>query len=303
MLTKLLDDYVALRKATGFKFRTTEEMLRGFVAYAEARGDRRIRATTAIQWASQTKTPRRRYERLRTVARFAEHLRAEDPCHELPPARLFASSPSRPTPRIFSDDEIARVVSSASEVGRKSDLLGTTYSTLFGLIATTGLRLSEAISLRVSDVSEDGLMIRKTKFGKSRFVPLHATTMTVLKSYLRERRRFAKDTDVVFLSHRHGPFSKHAVLMMFRQVCEMAGIEKDSFGKRPRIHDLRHTFAVRALERCPVGRDRVERHIVALTTYLGHARIESTYWYLEATPRLMRDIAAACEAVVAGGAR
>lgn len=303
MLTKLLDDYVALRKATGFKFRTAEEILRGFVAYAETRGDRRIRATTAIKWASQAKTPRRRYERLRTVARFAEHLRAEDPRHELPPARLFASSPSRPTPRIFTEDEIARIVSFAGEVGRKSDILGRTYSTLFGLIATTGMRLSEAISLRLSDVSDDGLMIRKTKFGKSRFVPLHPTTLAVLKSYLRERRRFANDTDVVFLSHRHGQFSKHAVLMMFRQVCEMAGIEKDPFGKRPRIHDLRHTFAVRALERCPVGRDRVERHIVALTTYLGHTRIESTYWYLEATPRLMRDIAAACEAIVEGGAR
>jgi integrase len=90
---------------------------------------------------------------------------------------------------------------------------------------------------------------------------------------------------------------------MFRQVTEMAGIKKDAFGKRPRVHDLRHTFAVRSLERCPVGRDRVERHIVALTTYLGHTRIESTYWYLEATPRLMRDIVSACEAVLDGGAR
>lgn len=303
MLSKLLDEYVALRRTTGFKFRVTEEILRAFVAYAEGRGDRRVRATTAVKWASEAKAPRRRYDRLRAVARFAEHLRAEDPRHELPPAKLFVSSPSRPTPRIFTEDEIARIVASARDVGRKTDLLGKTYSTLFGLIATTGLRLSEAISLRVSDVSADGLMIRKTKFGKSRIVPLHATTMAVLKEYLRERRRFAKDTDVVFLSHRHGQFSKHAVIMMFRQVCEMAGIEKDAFGKRPRIHDLRHTFAVRALERSPVGRDRVERHIVALTTYLGHTRIESTYWYLEATPRLMRDIAAACEAVTVGGAR
>lgn len=303
MLTNLLDDYVALRRATGFKFRDPEVLLRSFVSYAEAQGDRRVRAATAIKWASQTKTPKRRYTRLRAVARFAEHLRAEDPRHELPPARLFAASPSRPTPRIFTADEIACIVSSAAEVGRKSDILGKTYSTLFGLIATTGMRLSEAISLRLSDVSDEGLTIRKTKFGKSRFLPLHETTLSVLKSYLRERHRFAKDTDVVFLSYRHGPLSRHAVLMMFRQVCEMASIMRDAFGKRPRIHDLRHTFAVRALERCPVGRDRVERHIVALTTYLGHTRIESTYWYLEATPRLMRDIATACEAIVEGGAR
>jgi integrase/recombinase XerD len=303
MLRKLLDEYVALRRATGFKFRDPEILLRSFVAFAEKQGDRRIRAATAVKWASLTKMPRQRYARLRTVARFAEHLRAEETRHELPPARLFASSPSRPTPRIFTEDEIARIVSSAAQVGRESDILGKTYSTLFGLIATTGMRLSEAISLRLSDVSDEGLMICKTKFGKSRFLPLHATTTSVLKSYLRERRRFAKGTDVVFLSYRHGRLSKHAVLMMFRQVCQMAGIKRDAFGKRPRIHDLRHTFAVRALERCPAGRDRVERHIVALTTYLGHTRIESTYWYLEATPRLMRDIAVACEAVTAGAAR
>lgn len=222
MLTKLLDEYVALRRSTGFKFRTTEGILRAFVNYAEARGDCRVRAKTAVRWASEAKRPRCRYNRLRAVARFAEHLRAEDHRHELLPARLFVSSPSRPTPRIFTEDEIARIVASAREVGRKNDLLGRTYSTLFGLIATTGLRLSEAISLRVSDVSDDGLMIRKTKFGKSRFVPLHSTTMAVLKAYMCERRRFAKDTNVVFLSHRHGQFSKHAVLMKFRQVCEMA---------------------------------------------------------------------------------
>jgi len=303
MLTKLLDEYVALRRATGFKFDTPEVYLRSFVAFAERRGDRRVRAATAVKWASLTKMPPQRYRRLRTVARFVEHLRAEDPRHELPPARLFASSPSRPTPRIFTEEEIARIVSCAANVGRQDDFLGKTYSTLYGLLVTTGMRLSEAISLRLSDLSAEGLTIRKTKFGKSRFLPLHPTTMSVLRSYLRERRRVVTDTDVVFLSHRRGPMSRHTVLTIFRQVTEMAGIKKDAFGKRPRVHDLRHTFAVRSLERCPFGRDRVERHIVALTTYLGHTRIESTYWYLEATPRLMRDIAAACETVLDGGAR
>lgn len=303
MLNKLLNEYLDLRKATGFKFRTAEILLRSFVAFAAKRGDRRVRAATAVKWASLTKMPKQRYTRLRAVARFAEYLRAEDPRHELPPARLFVSSPSRPTPRIFTEDEIALIVSSALALGRGREILGKTYSTLFGLIATTGMRLSEALSLRFSDVSEDGLMIRKTKFGKSRFLPLHATTMAVLKAYLRERRRFAKDADVVFLSYRNKPFSRHAVLMMFRRLCQTVGIKKDAFGKRARIHDLRHTFAVRALERCPVGRDQVERHMVALTTYLGHTRIESTYWYLEVTPRLMRDIAAACEAVTEGRAR
>lgn len=303
MMTKLLDEYVALRRATGFKFHTEDVQLRSFIAFADKNGDRRVRAATAVKWASQTKMPRQRHKRLRTVARFAEHLRAEDPRHELPPARLFVSSTSRPTPRIFTEDEISRIVSCAAEVGRKGDLLGKTYSTMYGLIATTGMRLSEAISLRCSDVSAEGLTIRKTKFGKSRVLPLHPTTVSALNSYLRARRRVVAETDAVFVSIRRGPLSKHQVQMMFRQVTARAGIKNDAFGRNARVHDLRHTFAVRALERSPVGRDRVERHIVALTTYLGHTRIESTYWYLEATPRLMRDIAAACETVLDGGAR
>jgi integrase len=303
MMTKLLNAYVALRRATGFQFHTEAVQLRSFVAFARARGDRRIRTTTAVEWASRSRTPRQRHTRLRVVARFAEHLRSEDPRHESLPARLFASTASRPSPRIFTEAEIQSVVSCAAKLGRKSNLLGKTYSTLFGIIATTGMRVSEALSLRLSDVSTDGLTIRKTKFGKSRILPLHPTTSMALASYIRSRRRLATNTDALFVSIRRGPISKHQAQMTFRKVAALAGIADDAFGKGPRIHDLRHTFAVRALERSPVGRDQVERHIVALTTYLGHTRIESTYWYLESTPRLMRDIATACEAVVEGGAR
>jgi integrase len=303
MLTKLLGEYVALRRATGFQFHTEEIQLRSFVAFAQRTGDQQVRSATAVKWASQSKMPKQRAKRLRTVARFAEHLRAEDRRHELPPAHLFVQARSRPTPRIFSEDEISRIVSCAAEVGRKGDLLGKTYSTLYGLIATTGMRISEAISLRFSDVSEEGLTIRKTKFGKTRVLPLHPTTAAALTSYIRARRRVVTETDAVFVSIRRGPLSKNHVQTMFRQVAARAGIKDDAFGKHPRVHDLRHTFAVRSLERCPVGRDRVERHIVALTTYLGHTRIESTYWYLEATPRLMLDIAAACETLLEGGVR
>lgn len=303
MMTKRLEDYVALRRATGFQFHTEAVQLRSFVAFAEARGDRRVRTTTAVKWASQARTQRQRHKRLRVVARFAEHLRAEDSRHESLPARVFASTGSRPSPRIFTENEIQSIVSCAATVGRKGNLLGKTYSTLYGIIATTGMRVSEALSLRLSDVSAEGLTIRKTKFGKSRFLPLHPTTSAALNSYIRARCRLATETDAMFVSIRGRPLSQQQAMMMFRKVASLAGITTDAFGKRPRIHHLRHTFAVRALERCPVGRDRVERHIVALTTYLGHTRIESTYWYLEATPRLMRDIAAACEAVTKGGAR
>lgn len=302
MLRKLLAEYVALRKATGFKFKDSEILLRSFVAYAIARGDRRIRSATAVKWAAKTKTPPQRYKRLRAVTRFAENLRAEDQRHELPPQDVFVATTARPTPRIFTEAEVARVVACAAELGAPDSFQGKTYSTIYGLIAATGLRVSEATGLRLADVTEEGLVIRQTKFRKSRFVPIHPTTHAALTTYLAARLHVATDSDSFFISRRRQRLSRHQVLMTFRYVAERAGIRKDPSGKRPRVHDLRHTFAVRALERCPVGRDRVERHIVALTTYMGHARIESTYWYLESTPRLLKDIAAACEAVLSGGA-
>jgi integrase len=302
MLRKLLAEYVALRKATGFKFRDSELLLRSFVAFASARGDRRVRAATSLAWAVKTKTPAQRYRRLRAVSRFAEYLRAEDPRHEMPPQDVFVVRRARPSPRIFTESELARIVACAAELGAPGSFQGKTYGTIYGLIAATGLRVSEATGLRLADVTGEGLVIRQTKFRKSRFVPVHPTTHAALKTYLEARRHVATDCDSFFLSRRRQRISRHQVLMTFRSVAQRAGIPKDPSGKRPRVHDLRHTFAVRALERCPIGRDRVERHIVALTTYLGHARIESTYWYLESTPRLLKDIAAACEAVVAGGA-
>jgi integrase len=303
MLRKLLGQYVALRRATGFKFRDSEMLLRSFVAFAIARGDRRIRSTTVVKWAAKTKTQAQRYTRLRAVSRFAAYLRAEDPRHEMPPQDVFVAKAARPTPRIFSETEVARLVACAAELGAPGSFQGQTYSTLYGLIAATGLRVSEATSLRLADVTEEGLFIRQTKFRKSRFVPIHPTTHAALATYREARRRVATDSDSFFVSLRRQGISRHQVLMTFRSVAQCAGILRDPSGKRPRVHDLRHTFAVRALERCPIGRDRVERHIVALTTYLGHARIESTYWYLESTPRLLKDIAAACDALVARGAR
>ncbi|MFI5299972.1 MAG: tyrosine-type recombinase/integrase [Polyangiales bacterium] len=303
MLRKLLAQYVALRKATGFTFRDSEILLRSFVAFAIAQGDRRIRGATAVKWAAKTKTQAQRYTRLRAVSRFAAYLRAEDPRHEMPPQDVFVAKAARPTPRIFTETEVAHIVACAAELGAPGSFQGKTYSTLYGLLAATGLRLSEATGLRLADVTDEGLIIRQTKFRKSRFVPLHPTTRAALAAYLEARRRVATDSDSFFVSRLRQRISRHQVLMTFRSVAQRAGILKDPSGKRPRVHDLRHTFAVRALERSPVGRDRVERHIVALTTYLGHARIESTYWYLESTPRLLKDIAAACDGVLAGGAR
>ncbi len=301
MLKHDVERYVALRKATGFKFRDSEAMLLSFATYAEARGDDVVRAETAVAWAGQSKSSRRSHERLRVVTRFAQFLRAEDPRHEVPPEGVFRPQAVRPSPHIYSEEDIARIVTYAAKLGPEGSLRPLTYSTVFGLMAVAGLRRNEAIELRIGDFAGDGLVIRATKFNKSRFVPLHETAIAQVERYLAERRQVAGHTDHLFISRVRKKLDPHTVLMTFRHVCEKAGLGRTVAGVRPRLHDLRHTFAVRALERCPAGRDAVNRHMLALTTYMGHARVESTYWYLERTPQMLRDIADACEALVTGG--
>jgi integrase len=163
-----------------------------------------------------------------------------------------------------------------------------------------GCALSEALDLRLSDVLPDGvLQIRRTKFGKSRLVPLHPTAADAVDRYLEDRRRLAVTDDHVFLSAGNQRISSSMVEYTFRRMRQLAGIAP-ARTRPPRIHDLRHTFATRALEQCPMRREAVARHFVALATYLGHSDIAHTYWYLEATPNLMIDMATAAEELVAG---
>lgn len=175
------------------------------------------------------------------------------------------------------------------------------YTTLIGLIAATGLRVSEALDLRFSDVLPDGvLQIRRTKFGKSRLVPLHPTAATALSRYLEVRRQLAVTDDHLSLSAGNRRIGSSMVEYTFRRIRHLAGIAP-ARTRPPRIHDLRHTVATRALEQCPTGRAAVARHFVALATYLGHSDIKYTYWYLEATPELMTGLATAAEALFGRG--
>jgi integrase len=228
-------------------------------------------------------------------------LHAEDPTHEIPPHDHFPARQVRRTPHILSDEEIARVIATAAKLPPDGSLRPLTFTTMFGLMAVTGLRRKEVIELRISDFTEDGLHIRETKFRKSRFVPLHSSSVVQVQRYLEARRSIPAETDHLFVSLRQQKLAGHTVLTTFHKVCEEAGIGRTATGRLPRLHDLRHSFAVRALKRCLVSRDQVNRHMLALTTYLGHSRVESTYWYLDSTPQLLLDIATACENFVDGG--
>ena len=175
------------------------------------------------------------------------------------------------------------------------------YATLLGLIASTGLRVSEALDLRFDDVLPDGVLhIRRSKFGKSRLIPLHPTTKAALNRYLKIRQAHVVLDDHVFLSASDRRISSSTVNSTFRRILKLACITPTR-ARAPRILDLRHTMATRALERCSAERRAVSRHFVALSTYLGHVDIKQTYWYLQATSELMTDIAAAAEAFADGG--
>jgi integrase len=202
----------------------------------------------------------------------------------------------------LSKEDIERLVQAAVHPvyhGLRRD----TYSTFFALLACTGLRVSEAIGLRYGDITPDGLVVRCSKFRKSRLVPLHETARDRLERYLERRRRYAPVDDHVFVSVKGKPLRLHSVESAFRRAARKIGVPCGPQRPRATPHSLRHTFAVRALETCPDGRDRITQHMLALSTYLGHAKVADTYWYLEATPELMRDIAERCERFVAGEQR
>ena len=304
MLTAHVERYIALRQALGFRLHEVARNLRAFARFAEARGDARIRSSTAVDWAAQAPSPGARHVRLRDVAGLARFLHAEDATHEVPPLAVFHAPKRRTLPHIYTPEQVAQIVAAAGRLRETYTLRRRTYATLFGLIAATGLRISEALGLHFDDVLPGGVLrIERTKFGKSRLVPLHPTVEAALGRYLDERRQLAAADDHVFLSAGRRRIGVNVADYTFRRVLRFAGIA--SAGARPcRIHDLRHTFATRALEQCSTRREAVARHFVALATYMGHTDIAHTYWYLEATPELMADIAAAGEALVNGeGAR
>ena len=300
MLAHAVEAYVAVRRAAGFAFKSEASLLKSFAAFSETRGEAYGRGPIAIAWAGWAQAIPQRARRLGIVSRFGRYLRAEDAGHEIPPAVFGAARRPRPVPYILSPDQIRRLVAAASRAGYRT-LRRATYSTLFALLACTGLRVSEAIRLRLADLTPDGLVIRASKFRKSRLVPLHATARAGLERYLRRRGPYAPDADHVFVSLRRKPLLLTDVATAFRTAARASGLPAGPGRARPTPHSLRHTFAVRALQTCPDGRDAITQHMVALSTYLGHAKVADTYWYLEAVPELMTDIADRCEHFVMGG--
>lgn len=298
MLKEAIDMYLAVRRAGGFKLEDDQRYLYSFARFATARGETHVVAESAISWAGQSCSEAQRAYRLKAIIRFARFSRVEDHRHEIPPEGVFCAQRRRPTPYLFTETESQTLMAHAAQLGPPGSLRPHTYSTLIGLLAATGIRVSEALGLRFQDLTGDGLIIRETKFHKSRLVPLHTTTRAALEHYWVERCQLAAADDHLFISHRGRPLQHGTIDRTFRQLIAAAGLPRQTAQPRPRLVDFRHSFASNALLTCPDDRDHIGRHTLALMTYLGHGHPRSTFWYLEKSPQLMSDIARACESFV-----
>ncbi len=297
MLSQAIQDFIAVRRACGFQFKYQATFLHSFASFAIGKGDQYVRSSTAIEWAGLAHHTQQRARRLGIVIRFVRYARIDDPRHEVPPPAFGHENGPRKVPYILTQDEVARLMQEAVRYGTHP-MQGATYSTLIGLLACTGLRISEALRLRYRDITPDGLLIHNTKFRKSRLVALHESARATLERYLSQRRTFAPLGEHVFVSLRGTPLIQECVDGVFRELVRRVGLPRGPDLPRITPHSLRHTFAVRALQNCPAGRDRIARHMVALSTYLGHVDAAATYWYLQATPELMQGIASCCERYV-----
>jgi integrase len=304
MLSEDLDRHISLHHALGFKFRTQSLLLRNYVTDAEARGDQLISADRVLAWAVEAPSPEQRRNRLLEVRRFAIAMYAEDDRHEVPAAdALGRGLHTRRIPYIYSPEDIRRLMAAAASLAPAGTIRPATFATLFGLLAATGMRISEALALRLSGITDDGLVIEKTKFKKSRLLPLHPSTRGALDAYLAVRLRVATESDALLIGDTGEAVAYPTVIAVFLRLTRSIGLRGPSGRGGPRIHDLRHTFAVRSLERCAHDAAVVSRHIVGLSTYLGHAHVTDTYWYLQASPALMTHIADAGEALQRGQAQ
>ena len=293
-----LEEYLTLRRGLGPDLLGAGARLRRFVEFLEGEGASAVTTDLALRWATATAgvTEATRAQRLGDARRFAAWLSATDPHTEVPPRGLLPDRFRRRPPYIYRDDEVERVVREAALLPSPTGMRAQTSATLFGLLAATGLRLSEALALDREDVDLRAgvLAVRHAKFGKSRFVPLHDSAREALLRYakLRDRVLPRPAGPAFLLSERGLRVTEWSARYNFAVVSRAVGLRPPSAGHKhgrgPRLHDLRHRLAARTLVRWyREGRD-VERELPRLSTYLGHAHVSDTYWYIEAVPELLQ---------------
>jgi integrase len=293
-LLTLVDEYVTIRRGLGFGLDTPRWLLRSFARFAEQTGHQGPLTTDlAVRWAltSRSRDPAQAVRRLSAVRAFAQHCALFDAATEIPPAGLLGRLPRHKPPHIYSETEIAAVLQQARRLLPRRGLRPLTYVAFFSLLVATGLRLSEACRLTCDDVdlTVGVLTVRESKFRKSRLVPLHPTATHALIRYATDRDEYRKATrsEHFFQTDRALGLTRAAVEKTFGRIRQRLAWSTAGRTRRPRIHDFRHTFAVRCLLRGAEDHADSHHEILALSTYLGHGKVTDTYWYLSAVPELM----------------
>lgn len=299
-VTQFLDE----RHRLGFQSRSMGHALRRFATYVENRAmtgplTREVMAEWARQPSNGSEDPKTWARRLKILRPFTRWLRQFEPYTEVPDEAIFGSAGERLTPHIYSEQEIVNLLAAAGQL--QPPRRGATYETLFGLLAATGLRLSEAVHLCQGDVDlkHGVLTVRRTKFAKSRQVSVHPTTLAALRRYREQCDRdiAATEESPFFVGsrerrHAHRPSPRQAD-RIFQQLREQLGWVNRGAHAAPRVHDLRHTFVVRRILLWQAQGVDIDQRMLALSTYVGHAHVTDTYWYLSAVPELMA-VAAEC---------
>lgn len=293
-MTRYVEAYLKHRRALGFALKGPGRLLMDFARFMDQRERGKALTTElALQWASRHPGTSKRYQahRLSVVRSFARYLAARDDRTEIPPSQLLGRCVRRIQPHIYSNEQLWQLLAAAAELPPGNSLRPQTYSTLLGLLSCTGMRISEALNLAQGDVDlkHGVLRIKETKFHKSRLIPLHPSAQKAMRGYAlaRDRAWPSPRSDDFFVSSRGWAPAHGTVDTTFRSLCNRLGLSSNGASPRPRIHDLRHTFACRRLLAWYEEGIDVDHAIVALSTYLGHTSVANTYWYLTGVPQLM----------------
>jgi len=300
-LTTFVERYLGERRRLGFQLSTSAHSLRSFARHVQSAGHRGpLTAEIMAEWARRdshgSTDPHTWARRLKHLRSFMRWLQQFEPRTEVPDDAIFGHLPERQAPHVFTEREIADLLAAARRLGPKPGLRGIVYETLFGLIASTGLRISEAVGLHNGDVDlKHGLLtMRRTKFAKSRQVPMHVTTVEALRQYrwMCDLAGVPQDEDSPFFITAEGrrpgrPLPRAYAEVVFRQLREQLGWSNRGAHHAPRIHDMRHAFIVRRILLWQAQGVDVDQAMLSLSTYVGHAMVTNTYWYLSAVPELM----------------
>lgn len=309
-MVSLVEQYLVARRQMGFALEVAGKQLLTFGRFADESGHRGpVSLELAVRWAqsSQRATPLTWARRLEVLSPFAKYRSQFDAGTVIVPRRFFGPAHRRLVPHIYSEEEIIALLNASDDLRPTDGLRPLTYRTLFGLLAATGMRISEALHLTLQDVDwrRGMLTICKTKFRKSRLVPLHPTALTALTRYAeaRERRFGGQIVDTFFVSDAGKPLPNRTVHSTFEKLRARLSWVARGGHAAPRIHDLRHSFICRGLLHSYQQHQPIDNVVDAISTYVGHAKVSDTYWYITATPELMAVAAQRFASFAEGGAR